>query len=303
MIDFQPIGPEDLEKYNPFLQSGKSRGCEYSFANLYLWGRQKAAVIEGQLALFSQFNRKTVYPFPAGEGDVKPVLEAIIRDSQERGIPCRITGLDSQDIEDMEKMFPGQFRFHCDRDSYDYVYAIDDLADLKGRKSQRKRNHYNRFREAFPHYTIEPITGENLPRVKQMLDDWYAQRQELDPDGDYHMEKAAVFKALRYYGQLELEGIVLVNEDQILAMTIGSRLTPDTYDIHFEKAIAEADTAYAVINWEFARFLRDKHPEIQFLNREDDLGIEGLRKAKLSYYPHHLVEKCWACLLEDGYDY
>ena len=303
MIDFQPIGPEDLEKYNPFLQSGKSRGCEYSFANLYLWGRQKAAVIEGQLALFSQFNRKTVYPFPAGEGDVKPVLEAIIRDSQERGIPCRITGLDSQDIEDMEKMFPGQFRFHCDRDSYDYVYAIDDLADLKGRKYQRKRNHYNRFREAFPHYTIEPITGENLPRVKQMLDNWYAQRQELDPDGDYHMEKAAIFKALRYYDQLELEGIVLVNEDQILAMTIGSRLTPDTYDIHFEKAIAEADTAYTVINCEFARFLRAKHPDVQFLNREDDLGLEGLRKAKLSYYPHHMVEKCWACLLEDGYDY
>ena len=105
MIDFRPIGSDDLEKYSPFLQSGKSRGCEYSFANLYLWGRQKAAVVEGQLALFSQFNRKTVYPYPAGDGDKRVVLEAIIRDSQERGIPCRITGLDSQDIEDMEKMF------------------------------------------------------------------------------------------------------------------------------------------------------------------------------------------------------
>ena len=79
MIDFQPIHPEDLEKYNPFLHSGKSRGCEYSFANLYLWGRQKAAVVEGQMVMFSQFDRKTVYPYPAGEGEVKPVLEAIIR--------------------------------------------------------------------------------------------------------------------------------------------------------------------------------------------------------------------------------
>ena len=303
MIDFQPIQLDEREKYSAYLHSGKSRGCEYSFANLYLWGRQKAAVIDDQMVLFSQFNRKTVYPYPAGEGEIKPVLEAIIRDSQERGIPCRITGLDSQDIEDMEKMFPGRFRFHCDRDSYDYVYAIDDLADLKGKKYQKKRNHYNRFRDMFPHYTIEPITVENLPKVKQMLEQWYAQRLELDPEGDYHMEQAAIYKALRHYEQLGLEGIMLVNEDRILAMTIGSRLTPDTYDIHFEKAIAEADTAYTVINCEFARFLRDKHPEIRFLNREDDLGIEGLRKAKLSYYPHHLVEKCWACLLEDGYDY
>ena len=303
MIDFQPIQLDEREKYSAYLHSGKSRGCEYSFANLYLWGRQKAAVIDDQMVLFSQFNRKTVYPYPAGEGEIKPVLEAIIRDSQERGIPCRITGLDSQDIEDMEKMFPGRFRFHCDRDSYDYVYAIDDLADLKGKKYQKKRNHYNRFRDMFPHYTIEPITVENLPKIKQMLEQWYAQRLELDPEGDYYMEQAAIYKALRHYEQLGLEGIVLVNEDRILAMTIGSRLTPDTYDIHFEKAIAEADTAYTVINCEFARFLRDKHPEIRFLNREDDLGIEGLRKAKLSYYPHHLVEKCWACLLEDGYDY
>ena len=303
MIDFQPIRPEDLEKYSPFLHSGKSRGCEYSFANLYLWGRQKAAVAEGQMVLFSQFNRKTVYPYPAGEGEVKPVLEAIIRDSQERGIPCRITGLDSEDIAEMERMFPGQFSYHCDRDSYDYVYAIDDLADLKGRKYQRKRNHYNRFRDSYPDYTIEPITQENIPQVQQMLEDWYAQRKQTDPDGDYLMEQSAIYRALRHYDQLGLEGIVLVYEGRILAMTIGSRLSPDTYDIHFEKACAEADTAYTVINCEFARFLRTRHPEVQFLNREDDLGIEGLRKAKLSYYPHHLVEKCWACLLEDGYDY
>ena len=213
MIDFQPIRPEDLEKYSPFLHSGKSRGCEYSFANLYLWGRQKAAVAEGQMVLFSQFNRKTVYPYPAGEGEVKPVLEAIIRDSQERGIPCRITGLDSEDIAEMERMFPGQFSYHCDRDSYDYVYAIDDLADLKGRKYQRKRNHFNRFQENYPDYTIEPITQDNIPQVQQMLEDWYAQRKQTDPDGDYLMEQSAIYRALRHYDQLGLEGVVLVYED------------------------------------------------------------------------------------------
>jgi len=74
-------------------------------------------------------------------------------------------------------------------------------------------------------------------------------------------------------------------------------------DVHFEKARPDVDGAYAVINCEFARYIRQKHPYIRFLNREEDMGLEGLRKAKESYYPHHMTEKCWACLLEDGYDY
>ena len=98
-------------------------------------------------------------------------------------------------------------------------------------------------------------------------------------------------------------GLVLRDGENVIAFTLGSPLSPDTFDIHFEKAREDVDGAYAVINCEFARYLRNAYPQLQYLNREDDLGLEGLRKAKLSYYPHHLVEKCWACLLEDGYDY
>jgi hypothetical protein len=83
---------------------------------------------------------------------------------------------------------------------------------------------------------------------------------------------------------------------------MGSRISPDTFDIHFEKAREDVDGAYPTINCEFARYLRLKHPEIRFLNREDDMGLEGLRKAKLSYNPHHMVEKYWAYLAEDLHD-
>ena len=89
----------------------------------------------------------------------------------------------------------------------------------------------------------------------------------------------------------------------MVAFTMGSFLCCDTMDVHFEKALSEAEGAYPVINFEFARYLRSKYPQLQYLNREDDMGLEGLRKAKLSYYPHHMVEKGWVCLLEDGYDY
>ena len=303
MIDFRPITLGQKADCDALLLDGNERGCEYSFANLFLWGRQKYAFLHGHLVLFSQFNRRSIYPYPVGSGDKRDVLDAIIADARERGIPCRITGLSEKDMEQIEAVYPGKFRFHCDRDFYDYVYAIDDLADLKGRKFQRKRNHYNRFRDGFPYYTVEPLTEENVEAAAQMVEQWYTERLRQDPQGDYHMERTALKKALQHFEELGMEGLLLRDGEDILAMTMGSRLSPDTFDVHFEKARADVDGAYAVINCEFARYLRSKYPQIQFLNREDDMGLEGLRKAKLSYCPHHLVEKCWACLLEDGYDY
>ena len=303
MIDFQPLTLEDRARFEKYLLDGTERGCEFSFANLYLWGRQRFAEVDGHLVLFSQFSRRSVYPYPVGTGDKTAVLEALIQDAQQRGIPCRITGLNQENMALIEEKFPGRFRFHCDRDSYDYIYDINDLADLKGRKYQKKRNHFNRFRDTYPHYTTEPLSNANIEQVKSLTDRWYAKKLQEDPQGDYHMERAAITKALNHFAALGMEGLVLRDGADVLAFTLGSPLTPDTFDVHFEKALPDAEGAYPVINCEFARYLRGKYPHLQFLNREDDLGIEGLRKAKLSYYPHHLVEKCWACLLEDGYDY
>ena len=303
MIDFQPVKLNQKQEFTTYLLDGSQRGCEYSFANLYLWGRQRAAFVHDHLVLFSQFNRRSVYPFPVGPGDKKPVLDAIMADAKERDIPCRITGLNEQAKALMESLYPGKFRFHCDRDSFDYVYAIDDLADLKGRKYQRKRNHFNRFLDAFPYHTVQPLDHSNAALVTGMLEQWYHTRLQDDPHGDYHMEQVALSKALSHYEALEMEGLVLMDGETVLAFTMGSRMSHNTFDVHFEKARADVDGAYTAINCEFARYLRSKYPDVQFLNREDDLGLEGLRKAKLSYYPHHMVEKCWACLLEDGYDY
>ena len=139
MIKFQHLEPAHKEAYDKLLQNSGERGCEYNFTNLYLWGRQRIAFHEGNVALFSQFNRKSVYPFPLSGGDLKPTLDAIIHDAATRDIPCRLTGLSRDDCALLEQLYPGQFRFHTDRDSYDYVYAIEDLAQLKGRKYQKKR--------------------------------------------------------------------------------------------------------------------------------------------------------------------
>lgn len=303
MIDFQPLTTEKKAEYEKYLQNAGERGCEYSFVNLYLWGRQKATVLHDHLVFFSQFNRKSVYLFPVGTGDKKAVLEAVIADAKERGIPCRLTGLTQEDCAALQALYPGKFHYHFDRSTFDYIYSIDDLADLAGRKFQKKRNHLNKFREVCPDHTLEPITDENIEEVKQMVDTWYDLRLQEDPHADFHMERSAITKAMDRRESLGMEGLILRSNGQILAMTMASRLNSTTFDIHFEKALNITDGAYAAVNNGFARYLREKHPDILWLNREDDMGLEGLRRAKLSYNPHHMIEKSWACLLEDGYDY
>ena len=303
MIDFKPLEPSFKDRYNGMLRCSGERGCEYSFTNLYLWGRQRAAEVEGNLVIFSQFNRNSVYLFPVGCCEKKGTLDAIIADSRERGIPCRLNGLTQEDYALLEYLYPGKFTSHFDRDAFDYVYAIEDLAELKGRKFQRKRNHLNRFRADRPNHKLEPITAENIHLVENLVEQWYTRRLAENPHGDYYMEQMALKKALREWQILGLEGLLLRDGDQLLAMTIGSRLSSATFDIHFEKALDIADGTYAAINQGFAAYLREKYPELLWLNREEDMGLEGLRKAKLSYNPHHMIEKSWALLQEEGYDY
>lgn len=303
MIDFRAITPNDRAAYEAHLLGCGERGCEFSFSNLYLWGRQRLAFIHDHAVLFSQFNRRTVYPFPVGCGDKRPAIDAIIADAAERGIPCRITGLTAQNMALLQELYPDRFRYHCDRDSFDYVYDINDLADLTGRKYQKKRNHFNRFRNLYPYYTTEPLSEQNLARVQRMIDSWYESHIQANPEEDYHMERAALNKALRHHRELGMEALVLLDGEEVLAFTMASPLSDHTLDVHFEKARPGAESAYPVINCEFARYIREKMPHIRYLNREEDMGLEGLRKAKESYYPHHMTEKCWACLLEDGYDY
>ena len=303
MIDFRPFDLQNKTQYDQLRLAAGERGCEYSFVNLYLWGRQSCAFLEGHYVFFSQFHRRSVYLFPIGQGDIQPALEAVIHDARKRGIPCRFTGMLEKECALLEQLYPGKFHYHHDRDSFDYIYDINDLADLKGKKFQKKRNHLNRFWTTNPGAELTPITKENISRCKALVAQWYDLRLEADPHADFKMEQVAMNRALDNWESLGMEGLILSCDGKDVAMTAGSYFGGDTFDIHFEKALDIADGAYAAINNGFAKYLREKYPQIQYLNREDDMGLEGLRKAKLSYNPHHLVEKYWACLLEDGYDY
>ena len=301
MIHFERLTIERKPEIDALLHRAAHRGCAFSFASLYLWGRQCVARVGEDLLLFSHFQGKTMYPYPVCPGSARDAIEVLIADSQERGIPLRLSGLNTQDVEDLERWYPGKFRFHCGRDGHEYVYAIDDLADLKGKKYQPKRNHINRFLSEYPDAVIRPLDESTLPDAKNLADRWYQRRTAEEDAG---MELVALNRAFANWQALGLEGLVLYVGDQVVAMAIGSFLGEDTVDVHFEKADLDYNGAYAVINRAFARHIREKYPQVKFLNREEDMGLEGLRKAKLSYYPHHMVEKCWAHLMtEEFHDY
>jgi len=298
MIDFKPIKLEDKPLYEKYLFDGIERGCEYSFANLYMWGERYLAVVEEQMVVLSYYDKWTSYLYPLGNGDKKTVLDAIIQDAKERGIALCMMGMCGEKRQGLDASYPGQFTYRGSQSFDDYVYDINDLADLKGRKYHRKKNHYNRFLKNYPDYRVEPLGEHNMEAVKTMISEWYEQKSVENPDSDFEMEKVAIAKGLDAYQELGMEGLLLFVDEKIVAFTMGSFMGVHTMDVHYEKARSDIDGAYTAINCEFAKYIRAKYPDILFLNREEDMGLEGLRKAKESYYPHHMVAKCQAILKE-----
>ncbi|MBQ9735618.1 MAG: DUF2156 domain-containing protein [Clostridia bacterium] len=295
LLDFKPVTAADRAAYDERLFRSSERGSEFSFANLYFWGEQSLCPFEDGYLIFARFGGRSMYYFPLVDAcHERAAIDATLADAAARGIPYCITGMGLDARARMEALYPDRFRYVENDGAHDYVYAIDDLADLLGKKYDGKRNHVHRFEAEHPAYIVEPIRKDNLGAVREMAASWYRARLEKDPDADFQSEERALYRALDDFDALALEGILLSDGDAVLAFTVASRLAADTFDVHFEKARADVTGAYAVINYRFARYLREKYPAVRYLNREEDMGIAGLRRAKQSYHPHHLARKCWA---------
>lgn len=297
MIEFHRVTLADKARYDAYSRNGPSRGCEYSFSNVFLWGQKQIAYLHSCVAFFSHAYGWTLYPI--GDGDKMAVVDALVQDARERGVRFHLTGATEADKNQLEEAFPGRFQITPIRDSFDYVYAIDALAELKGKKLQKKRNHVNRFRLDHPDYQAEPLSRHNREAARHMMEDWFSAREDAE---EFTAERQAIRRAFECFDELELEGMLLRCKGKVFAVTMASRLSGDTFDVHFEKAREGVDGAYSTINWEFARYLREKYPEVRYLNREEDMGLPGLRKAKQSYKPDHLLEKYWVCFGEDKHE-
>ena len=296
MVTFESPQFEDRQWVQPLLAAEGSLGCEYNFTNIYLWSRaypQKIARLDGRLLVRIQGRLGLCYLYPAGEGPLSAAVDAMAADAASHSVPLTLVCVTQEQKAALEATCPGRFTFEEDRDGFDYLYDVNRLADLPGKKLHAKRNHIHRFDEQVPDWLLEPITPANVPECVELERQWAAIRQEeAGEDVEAISEETiAVIEALYHMEKLGLEGALIRADGSPVAFSLGGFITPECFDVNFEKSFGDIQGAYPVINRELARLIRARHPQVKWFNREDDMGLDGLRRAKLSYYPDILLTK------------
>lgn len=270
----------------------EARGNDLSFANIYLLREKYATTIalEGDF-LFRHYGgtgRLQGYAFPCGAGDIELALRRVEADAAARQRLPEFCLLTEADKVRLESLRPGKYRFVSDPGDTDYLYRCSDLAELPGTVYHRKRNHIARFQKLYPQWQYTPLSEANRADALRVAQLWLEGREDVSLMHEWR----AIRHALANFGELHLCGGIIYVQQQPVAMSIASFVSPTVADVHYEKCLPDFRDAYPVINRELARRL---HCEL--INREEDLNHPGLRLAKESYRPALLLRKYTASLL------
>ncbi len=288
--DFKPLSLDDIDSVRELLWRYQPQTSELTFTNLFIWSSVydwQLSVEKDWLILFgSKGNGESFLLPPVGPS---PRLETVsrllhwLRDHKGAVRPC---------IERADERLAAEISgssilvIEPSREHFDYVYRSEDLIHLRGSRYHAKRNHINRFLKSSK-FELVPIFDDNLAACAEFQERWCEWRR-CEDDMNLLGEWEAIKTALAHYASLNVEGAAIMIDAKVEAFTFGERLNDDTAVVHIEKANPEIPGLYAVINQQFC----EKYwSDVTFINREQDLGEEGLRKAKLSYHPDHLVQK------------
>lgn len=263
--------------------SGSGRqGADFCFGCIYMWApvyHYRIAQIDGMFV----GKMGDSFSLPAGDGDPSALIEEMLRESE---TPLRLHAICDYQRTWLEERFPGRFTFTEDRVNEDYIYRVEDLANLSGKKYHSKRNHCSYFEKNF-NWSYEPMTQASAAECMQFSHLWIDENERQAEEGaDRELE--AISRSLDHFEELGFVGGLLRADDRIVAYTFGEPINDTTFDTHIEKADASVRGAYPMINREFARH---GISDYIYVNREEDMGIEGLRRAKESYHPVELLKK------------
>lgn len=294
MLEFKDISISDKDKINSALRKSDFMGCEYTFANNMAWKR----LADSKISFFKDFyitcafaseDGIPIFTFPAGDGDYNELFAELKKVSDSLGKPLRICGVTEKSLPIFNELFPDMFYAEIDRDSSDYIYNSSDLIHLAGKKFHGKRNHLARFREL--DYTFSKITEKDFDDCISFGAVTYNSKTSILSSEDSHSyiaEQFAINTYFSYYHEFGLMGGIIRIGGKPAAFSIGERLNSNTLCVHIEKADTSFKGIYAGIN---NCFCNEFAADFQYVNREEDMGLEGLRKSKLSYNPAFILNK------------
>ncbi len=287
MIEFHRPSVDDKDWISHVLEYSDHRGCLYTFAQFDLWGEKYNTRIcrIGDAVCGIAGTDDIYYLYPAGRYDITELVDILSGDAAERGIPLRFSAAEEWQVNELQEAFPGRFIAEECRNDFDYIYNASDLAELSGRKYHSKRNHIAKFIRKHPDWSYETISETNYSECIELANRWLL---ENPGSHDLEIENTIIRRALESMDFYGLEGGMIRINGIPVAFTIGEKLNDNIFVVHFEKSLKEYAECYSLINREFSSRIAE---HFQLINREEDLGIEGLRRAKLSYYPVILLKK------------
>lgn len=289
MLEFHNVTIKDKEWIKEIFKTQSRLSCEYSFGNVFSYtAKFPILVVEASGCFISKcvIGSENLYCFPLGEGDKKAAMEFILEDANKDQCPWKLFAVNENDKEFLEKEYPGRFEFQLDRGGMDYVYNSEDLINLRGKKYQPKRNHISFFEKTY-NWTYESMNGENVFECVEMSENWLYQSAHTDKS-DLEDELKIIKKVAENFDALGYLGGLIRIDGEVIAYAMGEELTKDSFCVHFEKAYPGIRGAYPIINREF---VKNELSMYKYINREDDVDSENLRKAKLSYYPAFLLDE------------
>ena len=284
--DFKPVTLEDRDFFDRHYQKYPQTHSDNTFTNMVCWNHYahyQYAFVQDNLILASTIDGITRFRPPIGPRD-PDLLKSLISLAFEISDNEPVVLIDPDTAAWIKKLCP-DLTIVPDRDVFEYVYRTADLADLPGKPYLTIRHQVNKFRRNCL-YAVEPITPENREEVKRFLIEW-CEWKGCEQDAVLAHEKEATFFAIDHFEKLGLSGLIIRVHSKVGAMSLFEPLNTDTALVHFEKGMPECDGIYKEINTETAALLKK---DFTFINRESDLGVPGLREAKLRYHPDHMVE-------------
>lgn len=300
ILEWKEPSGDDSEFIYHLTGCSRCMSSDSSYVNLFLLREKYNIEISFYknflLRRYNKTGSRLGYCFPIGSGDLKEVLQILHQDALEHNRPFTFCLLSQMQKDQLSNYKPNRFLYKENRNDSDYIYLQSSLALLSGKEYHKKRNHLSKFNRKYPTSYYKSITKETFDDVWEVAVQWFRERFSKE-DPTSNAEMVSLKEALLYFEQLRLKGCILYADDKPVAMTIASPVSETTCDVHFEKAFGSYATngAYTAINQHFASTI----PEYTYINREEDIGLPGLRSAKLSYHPDILLSKYHAIETEE----